>query len=116
MLKGRGGEIYNISTDNPIKNIEMAEKIRSIVKQKTQKETEIKLISDRPGHDRRYSLDSKKIRNEIGWNPTIDFEDALDKTITWYLENQSWWAHLVSPSILHPQPWTLEWSKKDINA
>ena len=113
MLKGRPGEIYNISTNNLWKNVDLVKKIRSIVKQRTGKETEIKLTSDRPGHDRRYSLDSKKIRKEIQWEPQIDFDNALDKTVTWYLENELWWGPLVNPSILHPQPWEVEWSKKE---
>jgi dTDP-glucose 4,6-dehydratase len=113
MLKGRAGEIYNISTNNLLKNIDMVEKIRSIVKQKTGKETEIKLTNDRPGHDRRYSLDSTKIRSEIGWSPLVDFDKALQDTIRWYLENKHWWAPLVNESILHQQPWIIDWSKKD---
>jgi dTDP-glucose 4,6-dehydratase len=113
MLKARAAEIYNISTNNLLKNIDIVEKICSIVKQRTGKETKIKLTNDRPGHDRRYSLDSTKIRNEIGWSPRIDFDKALDDTITWYLENNQWWAPLLNESILHQQPWALDWSKKD---
>ena len=75
------------------------------IKKETKKETEIKFNEDRPGHDRRYSLDSTKIRQDLGWNPHIDFDNALFETVKWYLENEIWWTPLLSSSILHPQPW-----------
>lgn len=105
MLEGRAGEIYNISTMSLVKNIDIVKKICMIIKKETKKETEIKFTEDRPGHDRRYSLDSTKIRQDLGWNPHIDFDNALFETVKWYLENEIWWTPLLSSSILHPQPW-----------
>jgi dTDP-glucose 4,6-dehydratase len=107
MCKGRSGEIYNISSSNLMTNLDMVNKVSSIVKEHTNKETEIKFTDDRPGHDRRYSLNSTKIIKELGWRPKVDFNTALFETVMWYLENEMWWNPLVNASIIHPQPWNL---------
>ena len=67
----------------------------------------IEYVGDRPGHDKRYSIDCTKIENQIGWKPKYNFDDALKQTVTWYLQNQSWWEPLVDENTLHPQPWTI---------
>jgi len=67
----------------------------------------IEYVGDRPGHDKRYSIDCSKIENETGWRPQYNFDDALKQTVTWYLENQSWWEPLIDDDTLHPQPWTI---------
>ena len=56
----------------------------------------IKHVKDRPGHDRRYAIDSSKIMNELSWRPSVGFEQGLNKTIDWYLENDEWLGHIVS--------------------
>lgn len=66
-------------------------------------------VEDRPGHDVRYSLDSSKIRRELGWKPRQSFEKGIEQTIRWYLENEDWWKPLVNDSVLHPTPWKLKW-------
>ncbi len=66
-------------------------------------------LSDRPGHDKRYSIDSSKIQNQIGWKPKYNFDQALKETVEWYLQNQDWWEPLADEKTLHPQPWTLNW-------
>jgi dTDP-glucose 4,6-dehydratase len=114
MLKGKSGDIYNISTSNLMTNIDIVNKICSIVKQKTGKVAEIKFTPDRPGHDRRYSLDSTRIKEELDWRPETDFYTALSETVSWYLENEAWWSPLVNASMLHPQPWNLDWNKERI--
>ncbi|RKY92942.1 MAG: dTDP-glucose 4,6-dehydratase, partial [Ignavibacteriae bacterium] len=53
-------------------------------------------VKDRPGHDRRYAIDSTKIENELGWNPKFNFEDAVSQTIKWYLDNKQWWERIIS--------------------
>ena len=75
-------------------------------------ESLIEFVEDRPGHDIRYSLDSSKIRNELGWRPRHDFESALEQTVSWYLENERWWKSIASEEVLHPTPWRLGWAKK----
>jgi dTDP-glucose 4,6-dehydratase len=104
--KGKPGEIYNITAWNEISNKEIVEKILN----KMEKPLDlIEFVNDRPGHDKRYSIDSTKIQKEIGWSPTYDFEKALNETVTWYQNNQKWWEPLVNEQTLHPQPWTIKW-------
>ena len=104
--KGKPGEIYNITAWNEISNKEIVEKVLN----KMEKPLDlIEFVNDRPGHDKRYSIDSTKIQKEIGWSPTYDFEKALDETVTWYQNNQKWWEPLVNEQTLHPQPWTIKW-------
>jgi len=64
-----------------------------------------KLVEDRPGHDLRYSLDSTKIRRELGWKPKHTFQSSLEETVTWYAENESWRKPLTTDKVLHPTPW-----------
>jgi dTDP-glucose 4,6-dehydratase len=104
--KGLDGEIYNITSWNEISNKTIVKKILNIMGKSNDL---IEYVSDRPGHDKRYSIDPSKIQNEIGWKPIYDFEHALRETVEWYLQNQDWWEPLVDEKILHPQPWTLSW-------
>ena len=106
ILKGQYGEIYNITSWNEISNKTIVEKILNIM---GKPDSLIEYVGDRPGHDKRYSIDSSKIQNEIGWKPKYDFEQALRETVEWYLQNQDWWEPLVDEKVLHPQPWTLSW-------
>jgi len=85
--KGKVGEIYNIASGNERKNIEIA---RFILKELNKPLSLISFVKDRPGHDRRYSLDASKIK-KLGWKAALNFEEALKKTIKWYKENKSWW-------------------------
>jgi len=101
---GRSGEIYNISSGNELENIEV---VRMILRHLGKDEDLIFYVEDRPGHDLRYSLDSSKIRSELGWRPLHDFSSALKKTVEWYLRNESWWESLATKEILHPTPWKL---------
>ena len=104
--KGLDGEIYNITSWNEISNKTIVEKILNMMEKPN---SLIEYVGDRPGHDKRYSIDSSKIQNEIGWKPKYDFEQALRETVEWYLQNQDWWEPLVDEKVLHPQPWTLSW-------
>ena len=56
----------------------------------------IEYVKDRPGHDKRYAIDSSKIENDLGWQPTFKFEEAISQTIKWYLDNKKWWGRIVS--------------------
>ncbi|MGI0055801.1 MAG: dTDP-glucose 4,6-dehydratase [Nitrosarchaeum sp.] len=102
--KGKSGQIYNITAYDEITNKSIVEKILDIM-QKPYKM--IEYVGDRPGHDKRYSINSSKIENEIGWKPNHKFDDALQDTVNWYMQNTSWWEPLVDENTLHPQPWTL---------
>ena len=104
--KGISGEIYNISSWNEISNRNIVEKIL----QKMEKSLDlIEFVADRPGHDKRYSINYEKIHNQLGWSPQFNFENALEKTVEWYLNNFKLWESLVNDQTLHPQPWTLNW-------
>ena len=105
--KGESGEIYNITAWNEISNKNIVEKILKIMKKSSDL---IEFVPDRPGHDKHYSIDSSKIKNEINWIPKYTFDDALIQTVNWYAENSSWWEPLIDEKTLHPQPWTLNWN------
>jgi dTDP-glucose 4,6-dehydratase len=104
--KGKSGQVYNITAYNEINNKTIVEKILDIL---GKSHDMIEYVKDRPGHDKRYSIDSSKIQKEIGWKPKYQFDDALKETVNWYLENKEWWEPLVDDNTLHPQPWTLNW-------
>ena len=106
LFKGKSGEIYNISAGNEYQNIEVVKRILQIM---DKPEDLIEFVADRPGHDVRYSLDSSKIRNELGWRPRYSFDEALEETVNWYLDNEKWWRPLANEKILHPTPWKLKW-------
>jgi len=104
--KGRPGQVYNITAYEEITNKTIVEKILDIL---GKPHDMIEYVGDRPGHDKRYSIDCSKIENEIGWTPRYEFDDALKQTVNWYLQNQSWWEPLIDENTLHPQPWTISW-------
>ncbi len=90
--KGAIGEIYNICGHNEITNIELT---RKILRYMGKGEELIQFVKDRPGHDKRYSMDCIKIE-KLGWKPRHDFETALKETINWYKENEQWWKSKMS--------------------
>ena len=97
LLNGKTGEVYNIGGHQEKMNIEVVEKILEIL---GKPKTLIKFVKDRPGHDRRYAIDSSKIENEIGWKPKIGFEEGLKLTIDWYLNNQKWIKNVINKEYL----------------
>ena len=100
--QGKKGESYNISASNEIDVLTIIKKILSIMKKDP---TNYELTEDRPGHDFRYSLDSSKIRNELGWSPKVSFEEGLQTTIEWYLKNQEWWKDITDIKTLNKIQW-----------
>ena len=90
--KGEIGGIYNVGTGTEMRNIDMA---RLILKLLGKPESLIQLVRDRPGHDRRYALDVGKIR-ALGWEPAHTCEEAIEKTVRWYVENEWWWRPIKS--------------------
>ena len=82
--KGRAGEIYNIGSDNEMRNIDI---VKIICKELGRPESLITFVEDRKGHDIRYAIDSSKIRKELGWRPEVGFDEGMKKTIRWYLES-----------------------------
>ncbi len=93
LFAGREGEVYNIGGAKDRTNLS----ITDLILQKLGKPQSLKKnVQDRLGHDRRYAIDSGKIENELGWRPAFAFEEAMDKTIKWYLANREWWSAIKS--------------------
>jgi dTDP-glucose 4,6-dehydratase len=91
--KGRAGEIYHIAGGTELTNRELAERLLAACGAGPDR---IRPVPDRPGHDRRYSLDYRKIREELGYAPRIDLEHGLAETVAWYRDNRAWWEPLIS--------------------
>jgi dTDP-glucose 4,6-dehydratase len=91
--RGRIGEVYNIGGNNEKPNIEI---VRLILQNLGKPESLITYVKDRPGHDRRYAIDSSKIQRELGWQPSYIFEQGIAETIKWYMNNQTWWKRIIS--------------------
>jgi len=106
LSKGKKGEVYNITAWNEIANKTIVEKILKIMNKSFDL---IEMVGDRPGHDKRYSIDASKILKTTGWKPKYEFEQALQETVSWYQNNSWWWEPLADEKTLHPQPWTLDW-------
>lgn len=93
---GVPGEVYNVGGGNELTNIMITDRILEL----TGKSKElIKFVDDRPGHDRRYALDTAKL-SALGWDPAIDFKTGMEKTVNWYIDNRSWWEPLKSGEYL----------------
>ncbi len=90
--KGKIGEIYNVGSGVEIRNIDMAKQILRFLKKP---KSLIRYVEDRPGHDRRYSLDTTKLQ-ALGWRSRHTFQEALEKTVKWYKENEWWWRKIKS--------------------
>ncbi|MEO8405884.1 MAG: dTDP-glucose 4,6-dehydratase [Chitinophagaceae bacterium] len=99
--KGKTGDTYNIGGFNEWKNIDLVKLLCTLMNEKLKRapgesEKLITYVKDRPGHDRRYAIDASKINKELGWKPTVTFEEGLSQTIDWYLDNTEWLQHVTS--------------------
>jgi dTDP-glucose 4,6-dehydratase len=93
LRRGEPGEIYNIGGVNERPNIEIMRRILDLL---DKPHDLIRHVADRPGHDRRYAIDAGRIRWELGWQPTIDFEEGMRQTVAWYTEHRTWWERVKS--------------------
>lgn len=98
--KGRPGETYNVGGNAERKNIEVVQAICSILDRLRPKAAgryadQITFVIDRPGHDHRYAIDASKIRADLGWTPSVTFEQGIEETVAWYLENPGWWQDIL---------------------
>ncbi|MCX5632885.1 MAG: dTDP-glucose 4,6-dehydratase [Phycisphaerae bacterium] len=93
LAEGKSGETYNIGSSCEKQNIEV---VKTILKLLKKPESLITFVKDRPGHDKRYAMDSSKINSQLGWQSLINFEDGLKKTIDWYLQNKKWLSRITS--------------------
>jgi dTDP-glucose 4,6-dehydratase len=104
--QGKSGDTYNIGGFNEWKNIDL---VKLLCQQMDQKlgyapgtsEQLITYVKDRPGHDHRYAIDATKINKELGWKPSVTFEEGLQQTIDWYFENEEWLTHVTSGAYQH---------------
>ncbi len=99
--KGKNKETYNIGGNNEKKNLEVVKLLckkldEKLDREKGTSEKLMKFIKDRPGHDRRYAIDSSKLQEELSWQPSHNFEEGIELTIEWYLNNEKWLKHVIS--------------------
>jgi len=104
--QGKIGEKYNVGGFNEWKNIDLVLLLCRIMDKKLgRKQGEsaklIRFVKDRPGHDMRYAIDATKLNKELGWKPSLQFEEGLEKTVDWYLENEEWVKHVTSGDYQH---------------
>jgi len=105
--KGKSGEVYNIGASTEMKNIDI---VKLILSHLEKSENLIEFVEDRPGHDRRYAINSNKIQQELGWQPEFKFSNALRETINWYKKNRIWWERIISGDYL--RYYKLQYSKR----
>ena len=98
LRRGAPGSIYNVGGNHDVPNIEIVKLILSTL---GKPESLIRYVQDRPGHDRRYAIDSSRIRQDLGWQPAHSFQDAMRETVTWYLDHRRWWERIRSGEYLH---------------
>jgi len=100
--KGKIGEFYNIGSNKNLNNIQVTKKLINISKEKIKLGKKVKIlhVKDRPGHDIRYALDSKKIKNNLGWSPKTNFKQGLKLTFDWYFKNKTYYKSLFKKDII----------------
>ena len=98
--KGTLGRSYNIGGENERRNIDLVRTICALLDEMAPKATpyadQITFVTDRPGHDARYAIDPSRIREELGWRPSVTVEEGLRRTVRWYLDNEAWWRPLLN--------------------
>ncbi|MGZ4144640.1 MAG: dTDP-glucose 4,6-dehydratase [Actinomycetota bacterium] len=103
LVAGREGDTYNVGSGDEATIEEIADRILAAL---GKPDSLKKIVPDRPGHDRRYLLDSSKIRHELGWQPAIPFDEGLTQTVEWYSENRAWWEPLKARAAIDESAWT----------
>jgi dTDP-glucose 4,6-dehydratase len=106
LKSGKTGEIYNVSSGSEKNNLEI---VKTILKSLGKDDSSLEFVEDRPGHDLRYSLDSTRLRRELGWKPLHSFEQGIGDTVRWYAKNDGWWTALADEKTLSATPWKLAW-------
>jgi len=103
--KGQPGETYNVGGNNEKQNIEIVQRVCDLLDDKVgllpsgqARRSLIRFVTDRPGHDRRYAIDASKIKDQLGWEPSVNFEEGIEKTIDWYLSHPNWVSSVLDGS------------------
>lgn len=98
--QGKNGQSYNIGGENEVRNIDLVKMICAVLDDRRPSgrphESLIEFVSDRPGHDARYAIDPTRMRTELDWSPSLTLKEGLEKTVDWYLDNETWWRSLQS--------------------
>jgi dTDP-glucose 4,6-dehydratase len=98
LQKGEPGRSYNIGGENEASNLDLVQKICAILDEKRPGNApyaeQIAFVADRPGHDQRYAIDPSRIREELGWRPSVTIDEGLEKTVQWFLDHEDWWRAL----------------------
>jgi len=90
--RGRLGEVYNVGGHAERANIDV---VKTVLTALGKPHSLIRFVADRPGHDRRYAIDAGKLQRELGWSPTVRFDEGIAATVRWYLDNEPWWRHIM---------------------
>ena len=104
LARGRVGETYNVGGDAERRNLEVVHALCDAIDQRRprsdgqSRRVQISFVKDRPGHDRRYAIDASKLKRELGWVPTVSFEEGLSRTVDWYLANEAWVNNILDGS------------------
>jgi dTDP-glucose 4,6-dehydratase len=109
LRKGRIGEAYNIGTGRGFSNITVA---RMLLKRLNRPASLLKYVPDRLGHDRRYAMSVAKIAKELGWKPTVRFEDGLPEMVNWYIEHKDWWKAILHRSKNYQQFYARQYARR----
>jgi len=98
LKEGKSGRSYNIGSENEVRNIDLIHQLCAVLDEMHPAEEpyarQIKYVPDRPGHDQRYAIDPSRLRDELGWQPSVSLQEGLRRTVEWYLSNQDWWKAL----------------------
>lgn len=97
LREGKPGEVYHVGGDCERENLDV---VRLILKILDKPESLIRFVKDRPGHDRRYAMDITRLRTELHWQPTVDFEEGLRRTVRWYVDHPAWWRKVMTGEYL----------------
>jgi dTDP-glucose 4,6-dehydratase len=97
LAHGEAGQVYNFGASSERHNIDIVKQVLALV---GKPESLIRYVKDRPGHDRRYAIDSSKAQAALGWTPRHRFEEALAATVRWYVDNRPWWERIISGEYL----------------
>ena len=109
LQKGEIGRTYNIGGNNELTNLQLVEMLCSILdrlkpRSRAPHKNLIAFVRDRPGHDARYAIDAHRIKEELGWEPTVSVAEGLEQTVRWYLENEDWWNPLLEQREVFVKP------------
>jgi dTDP-glucose 4,6-dehydratase len=97
LQKGEAGNVYNVGSDNERTNLEIVKLILNVLEKP---HSLIRYVTDRPGHDRRYAIDNAKIKSKLGFQPKKRFQQAMEETVRWYIENRAWWEKIKTGEYL----------------